>query len=110
MFCKKGVLRNFANFTGKHLCQSLFFSKVATLLKKRLWHRCFPVNFAKFLRTPFFTKHLQWLHGNTGHTGEKTICNDKVFVEKNQEASNQLNSWSFRKIVKSVFERVHFDV
>ena len=25
----------------------------ATLLKKRFWHRCFPVNFAKFLRTPF---------------------------------------------------------
>ena len=25
----------------------------ATLLKKRLWHSCFPVNFAKFLRTPF---------------------------------------------------------
>ena len=24
-----------------------------TLLKKRLWHRCFPVNFAKFLRVPF---------------------------------------------------------
>ena len=23
------------------------------ILKKRLWHRCFPVNFAKFLRTPF---------------------------------------------------------
>ena len=25
----------------------------ANLLKKRLWHRCFPVNFAKFLSTPF---------------------------------------------------------
>ena len=25
---------------------------LATSLKKRLWHRCFPVNFAKFLRTP----------------------------------------------------------
>ena len=54
---KKGVLRNFAMFLGKHLCQSLFFNKVAglrpaTLLKKRLWHRHFPVNFAKFLRTP----------------------------------------------------------
>ena len=24
-----------------------------SLLKKRLWHRCFPVNFAEFLRTPF---------------------------------------------------------
>ena len=33
----------------------------ATLLKKRLWHRCFPVNFAKFTRTPFFTEHLWWL-------------------------------------------------
>ena len=34
----------------------------ATLLKKKLWHRCFPVNFAKFLRTTFLTKHLWWLH------------------------------------------------
>ena len=25
----------------------------ATLLKKRLWHRCFSVNFVKFPRTPF---------------------------------------------------------
>ena len=54
---KKGVLRNFAKFTLKHLCQGLFCNKVAgfrpaTLLKKRLWHRCFPINFAKYLRTP----------------------------------------------------------
>ena len=33
----------------------------AILLKKRLWHRCFPMNFAKFLRTPFITEHLWWL-------------------------------------------------
>ena len=37
---KKGVARNFTKFTGKHLCASLFFNKVAglrpaTLLKKR---------------------------------------------------------------------------
>ena len=25
----------------------------AILLKKRVWHRCFPVNFVKFLRTAF---------------------------------------------------------
>ena len=25
MFCERGVLRNFAKVTGKHLCQSLFF-------------------------------------------------------------------------------------
>ena len=55
-----------SKFTGKYLCQSLFFHKnaglrSAILLGKRLWHRCFPVNFAKFLRTPFLKEHLWWL-------------------------------------------------
>ena len=31
VFCKKDVLRNFTKSTGKHLCQSLFFNKVAGL-------------------------------------------------------------------------------
>ena len=31
VFCKKAVLRNSTKFTGKHLCQSLFFNKVAGL-------------------------------------------------------------------------------
>ena len=39
MFFKIGVLRNFGKFAGKHLCQTLFFNKVAcprpeTLLKR----------------------------------------------------------------------------
>ena len=37
MFCKKGVLKNFGKFTGKHLCQSLFYlsctPQPATILK-----------------------------------------------------------------------------
>ena len=45
VFCKKGVLKNFANFTGKHMFKSLF-KEVAGLqacmfIKKRLQHRCF---------------------------------------------------------------------
>ena len=32
-----------------------------TLLKKRLWRRCFPVNFVKFLRTFISIEHLWWL-------------------------------------------------
>ena len=44
---KQGVLKDFAKLTGKHVCQNL---KPAILLKKTLWHRCFPVNFVKFLR------------------------------------------------------------
>ena len=59
VFYKKSVLTNFTNFTGKHQCQSLFFNEVAglrpaTLLKKRIWYRCFPVSFVKLLRTPFY--------------------------------------------------------
>ena len=66
VFFKKGVFRNFEKFTGKHLCQSLFFNKVVglnpvTLLKKRLWNRCFLVYFARFLKTPFLKEHLRWL-------------------------------------------------
>ena len=47
---KKGVLTNSSKFTGKHLCQSVFF--------KRLYCRFFPVNFPKFVRPLFFTKYL----------------------------------------------------
>ena len=51
---KRGVLKNFAKFTGKHMCWSLCLIKLqtwrpATLLKMRLQHRCFPVKIAKFL-------------------------------------------------------------
>ena len=47
-------------FSGKHLCQSFIFNKVAGFraAKKRLRHRCFPVNFVRFLRTRFLTDHL----------------------------------------------------
>ena len=51
---KKAFFKNFAKFTGKYLCQSLF-------LIKRLWCRCFPMNFAKFLRKLFLKERLWWL-------------------------------------------------
>ena len=34
-------------------CNFIKKEKPATLLKKKLWHRCFPVNSAKIRRTPF---------------------------------------------------------
>ena len=80
MFCRKAVFRNFEKFTGKHLCQSLLFNKVAglrtvTVLKKRFWYRCFPVNFLKFLKTPSITEHLRWLL-------VKTPVNQLIFREE----------------------------
>ena len=66
VFCKNVFLEISQKFTSKRLCQSLFFNKVAglrpaTVLKKKLWHRCFPVNFTKFLRVPFLTERLWWV-------------------------------------------------
>ena len=57
-----GVLKKFVKFTGKHLWKSFFFHKVAglrpaTLLKRRLWHRSFPVNPMKFSRIPFLLRN-----------------------------------------------------
>ena len=59
------VLKNFVKFTGKKLCQSPFFNKVAglrpvTLLKKRLW-QMFSCEFREIFRNTFFTEHLRWL-------------------------------------------------
>ena len=92
VFCKKGVLRNFTKSTGKHLCQSLFFNKVAglkpaTLLKKRLWHRFFPVNFTKFLRTPFlieiqcFIKSLNFMLDEGILQGVEVVIDQTDFME-----------------------------
>ena len=83
---EKGVLKNFTRFTRKHLCQSLFFNKVAglryvTLLKKRLWHRCFPVNFVKRLRTPIlknFCERLVLVSGRT--TTQKLSSRDLLLL------------------------------
>ena len=45
MFLKISVLNNFAKLTGKHLCQNLFFNKVAGL---------FSCEFCEICRSIFF--------------------------------------------------------
>ena len=56
VFYKKSCSENVAIFSGKHLRWSLFLTKLqahaCNFIKKRLQHRCFPVNIAKFLREP----------------------------------------------------------
>ena len=86
---KKGVLKNFANFTGKHLCWSLFWN----FIKNRLQHRCFPVKFAKFLRTPILKNICERLllfvspqntitnsGGKFGLDETSTECNVSIFL------------------------------
>ena len=54
MFCKRGVLKKFAKYTGKHQCQSLFF-------KNKTLAQVFFCEFCKILNNTFFIEHLRWL-------------------------------------------------
>ena len=53
---KQENFKNFAIFTGQYIRWSLFLIKlqVCNFVKKRLQHRSFPVNFAKFVRNFFY--------------------------------------------------------
>ena len=81
------VLKNFANFTGKRLCL-----RPATLLKKR---RCFPVHFAKFLRTPFFTDHLR----TTALVNPNRVTNTIIIIsmKKKKEKKTRNKEWKKEK-------------
>ena len=59
---RKGVLRNFTKFTGKHPCQSLFFNKVAgqacNFIKKETLAQVFSCKFCEISKNNFFVEHV----------------------------------------------------
>ena len=66
VFCRKGVLRNLAKFTGKHLWQSLFFNKVAGLIEKEALAQVFSCEFCQISKNIFSYRtppmaYLRWL-------------------------------------------------
>ena len=61
---KKGVLKNFAKLTGKHLYHSCFFNKVAgwaacNFIKKETLVQVFSCEFWEIFKNTFFTEHLE---------------------------------------------------
>ena len=104
VFCRKGVLRNFEKFTGKHLCQSLLFIKIAglrtgTLLKRRFCCRCFSVNFSKFLKTTSITEHLRWLL-------LKTPVNQLIFREELVDLQLYYSRTFSQEVFKHMFSNI----
>ena len=65
VFCKKGVLKNFTKFTGKHLCQSFFLIQVtgeaSNFIKIETLTQVFYCEFCKIFKNIFFMEHLLWL-------------------------------------------------
>ena len=95
---KKGALRNFTKFIGKHLRQSLYFNKdvglsPATSLKTRLSHRSFPVNFAKFLRITFIIEHLWWLL--LVRQEIHNLLRGNLYLEKKKWLTADFANWMF---------------
>ena len=50
---EKKVFLRISQNSQENTCARVSGLRPATLLKKRLWHRCFPANFVKLSRTPF---------------------------------------------------------
>ena len=76
VFCKKVFLEISQNSQESTCARASFFCSLmpATLLKKRIWHRCFPVNFVKFLTTTFYIEYL-WRTAS----GRHQLCRDGRF-------------------------------
>ena len=85
----KKLLLEISQSSQENTCsRSIFFNKVAgprpaTLFKKRLWYRCFPVNFVKFPRTPY----LQNASGRLLLEILKTITQQNTATQLMQEFS-----------------------
>ena len=64
VFCKIGVRKNFAKFTGKHLFVGdslLIILKACNFIKKEGLKNVFSSEFCDFFRNTFFIEHLRWL-------------------------------------------------
>ena len=113
VFCEKSVPKNLAKFAGKHLCL-----KPATLLKKRLWRRCLPVNFAKLVHSNysklcfltciilFFVKRLYPLSSTSSlilltlFLYKKKRCKNKGAEIRNKRNNNKLRTFWGWKVQK----------
>ena len=62
--------------------------------KKRLWHRCFPVNFVKFLRTTFLQ-----------NTSERLVLKETIW-DSSQNCQDKLIFFNTYYLVQNVFVRI----
>ena len=107
MFCKKGVLRNFAKFTGKYQRWSLFFIKVAgcarasfliklqastcNFIKNEILAQVFACGFCKISKNAFSYRTLRWLLLIVNVTCKSSIFDQEFWSRfcKNNNEQNQ---------------------
>ena len=102
----KAVLRNFAKFLGKHLCQSLFLNKVAGLRKKETLTRVFPCEFCEIFKNTFFTKHI-WTTASWKINSKHKIST-RVNQKKNKSSRKGYIMWKCFKFwpMENIFRKL----
>ena len=84
VFSEKDIPKNFAIITIKHFCWSL--------TKKRLQHRCSPVNIAKFLKAPILKNLISTILGNDSSIGN---------------ILSKMCTYTFLKLIVNIPEQFH---
>ena len=103
VFCKKGVLRNFTKFTEKHLCQSLFFNKVAGPRMETL-AQVFSCDFCEISKNTFFSRTPLVAASVKARKGISSPIIAELFKQKNKNHYNlRQNSQFTIPAVNSVY-------
>ena len=95
----KKVFLEISQNSQENICARVSFLR--KFLIKKAWHRCFPANFAKFLRTTFSTEHLLRLLLSGQSTTKCTFACHKSYRSYPNIARQILNlptSWK-RKLI-----------
>ena len=85
VFCKKVFLEILQN-SKENTCV-----RVSFWIKLRPWHRCFPVSFAKFLRTPFFQNTFGRLFLRFEEMNHRFFSNITILDFSNHKSFGQLS-------------------
>ena len=91
---KKGVLRYFAIFTGKHLCQSLFFNKVAGAACKVV-----SFEFCEISKNTFFTEDV-WA---TAFFINRLLIKKCKLVKLQEQKKTLANPSNFLQLIENIF-------
>ena len=91
VFCEKDVLRNFGKFTGKHLCQDLYFNLVAGLacnfIKIETLAQVFSYEFSEISKNTFLKEYV-WTTASIKHTQDAYILFAFFYFQVARNCSN----------------------
>ena len=90
MFHRKGVLKNFVNFTGKHVCQSLSCRREAwNFIKKEALAQLLSCEICEIYKSTFFIQHLRTTASDTKPTSTIATTEFLSKIRNRKKISNE---------------------